>query len=99
MPGPHVRILSQATLMEVKGKGYSSKGWAPEPLPPLCRRFFFTYLLPHSAPPSLRPLLDSIVNATGKPQDPSALRHLPLPYQEWGQKCPWDMQGLGPIIF
>ncbi|ELW71684.1 Protein kinase domain-containing protein, cytoplasmic [Tupaia chinensis] len=27
-------------------------------------RFFFTYLLPHSAPPSLRPLLDSIVNAT-----------------------------------
>uniref|UniRef100_G1PG92 Extracellular tyrosine-protein kinase PKDCC n=1 Tax=Myotis lucifugus TaxID=59463 RepID=G1PG92_MYOLU len=29
-------------------------------------RFFFTYLLPHSAPPSLRPLLDSIVNATGE---------------------------------
>ncbi|NXJ11957.1 PKDCC kinase, partial [Odontophorus gujanensis] len=27
-------------------------------------RFFFTYLLPHSAPPSLRPLLDKIVNAT-----------------------------------
>ncbi|KAM4804510.1 extracellular tyrosine-protein kinase PKDCC isoform X2 [Urocitellus parryii] len=27
-------------------------------------RFFFTYLLPHSAPPSLRPLLDIIVNAT-----------------------------------
>uniref|UniRef100_A0A8C6ZUX9 Protein kinase domain containing, cytoplasmic n=1 Tax=Nothoprocta perdicaria TaxID=30464 RepID=A0A8C6ZUX9_NOTPE len=29
-------------------------------------RFFFTYLLPHSAPSSLRPLLDKIVNATGK---------------------------------
>ncbi|XP_010603236.1 extracellular tyrosine-protein kinase PKDCC isoform X1 [Fukomys damarensis] len=29
-------------------------------------RFFFTYLLPHSAPPSLRPLLDSIVNASGE---------------------------------
>ncbi|XP_069881573.1 extracellular tyrosine-protein kinase PKDCC isoform X2 [Dipodomys merriami] len=29
-------------------------------------RFFFTYLLPHSAPLSLRPLLDSIVNATGE---------------------------------
>lgn len=29
-------------------------------------RFFFTYLLPHSAPPSLRPLLDAIVNATGE---------------------------------
>ncbi|XP_053314896.1 extracellular tyrosine-protein kinase PKDCC [Spea bombifrons] len=29
-------------------------------------RFFFTYLLPHSAPSSLRPLLDSIVNATGE---------------------------------
>ncbi|NWH27355.1 PKDCC kinase, partial [Grus americana] len=28
-------------------------------------RFFFTYLLPHSAPTSLRPLLDKIVNATG----------------------------------
>ncbi|NXL44340.1 PKDCC kinase, partial [Podilymbus podiceps] len=28
-------------------------------------RFFFTYLLPHSAPSSLRPLLDKIVNATG----------------------------------
>ncbi|XP_053167198.1 extracellular tyrosine-protein kinase PKDCC [Hemicordylus capensis] len=31
-------------------------------------RFFFTYLLPHSAPPSLRPLLDVIVNATGELQ-------------------------------
>uniref|UniRef100_A0A670I5S7 Protein kinase domain containing, cytoplasmic n=1 Tax=Podarcis muralis TaxID=64176 RepID=A0A670I5S7_PODMU len=31
-------------------------------------RFFFTYLLPHSAPPSLRPLLDAIVNATGELQ-------------------------------
>uniref|UniRef100_A0A452R3X3 Extracellular tyrosine-protein kinase PKDCC n=1 Tax=Ursus americanus TaxID=9643 RepID=A0A452R3X3_URSAM len=30
------------------------------------RWFFFTYLLPHSAPPPLRPLLDSIVNATGE---------------------------------
>ncbi|CAM4538913.1 extracellular tyrosine-protein kinase PKDCC isoform X2 [Lepidochelys kempii] len=29
-------------------------------------RFFFTYLLPHSAPSSLRPLLDMIVNATGE---------------------------------
>ncbi|KAM4607389.1 extracellular tyrosine-protein kinase PKDCC [Polymixia lowei] len=29
-------------------------------------RFFFTYLLPHSAPASLRPLLDRIVNATGE---------------------------------
>ncbi|XP_018408983.1 PREDICTED: extracellular tyrosine-protein kinase PKDCC [Nanorana parkeri] len=29
-------------------------------------RFFFTYLLPHSAPSSLRPLLDAIVNATGE---------------------------------
>ncbi|CAL8390928.1 unnamed protein product [Arctogadus glacialis] len=28
-------------------------------------RFFFTYLLPHSAPSALRPLLDNIVNATG----------------------------------
>uniref|UniRef100_A0ABM5FK34 Extracellular tyrosine-protein kinase PKDCC isoform X1 n=1 Tax=Pogona vitticeps TaxID=103695 RepID=A0ABM5FK34_9SAUR len=31
-------------------------------------RFFFTYLLPHSAPSSLRPLLDAIVNATGELQ-------------------------------
>ncbi|KAJ3610901.1 hypothetical protein NHX12_022991 [Muraenolepis orangiensis] len=29
-------------------------------------RFFFTYLLPHSAPRALRPLLDRIVNATGE---------------------------------
>ncbi|XP_070597435.1 extracellular tyrosine-protein kinase PKDCC isoform X2 [Erythrolamprus reginae] len=29
-------------------------------------RFFFTYLLPHSAPSSLKPLLDAIVNATGE---------------------------------
>ncbi|XP_056147402.1 extracellular tyrosine-protein kinase PKDCC [Lampris incognitus] len=29
-------------------------------------RFFFTYLLPHSGPPALRPLLDQIVNATGE---------------------------------
>ncbi|KAG8443601.1 hypothetical protein GDO86_008953 [Hymenochirus boettgeri] len=29
-------------------------------------RFFFTYLLPHSAPLSLRPFLDAIVNATGE---------------------------------
>ncbi|XP_030627901.1 extracellular tyrosine-protein kinase PKDCC [Chanos chanos] len=29
-------------------------------------RFFFTYLLPHSAPASLRPLLDKIVNSTGE---------------------------------
>ncbi|XP_072533792.1 extracellular tyrosine-protein kinase PKDCC [Salminus brasiliensis] len=29
-------------------------------------RFFFTYLLPHSAPPALRPLLEKIVNSTGE---------------------------------
>ncbi|ETE63641.1 Protein kinase domain-containing protein, cytoplasmic, partial [Ophiophagus hannah] len=29
-------------------------------------RFFFTYLLPHSAPSTLKPLLDAIVNATGE---------------------------------
>ncbi|XP_062851083.1 extracellular tyrosine-protein kinase PKDCC [Trichomycterus rosablanca] len=29
-------------------------------------RFFFTYLLPHSAPSALRPLLDNIVNSTGE---------------------------------
>uniref|UniRef100_A0A9J8DI30 Protein kinase domain containing, cytoplasmic a n=1 Tax=Cyprinus carpio carpio TaxID=630221 RepID=A0A9J8DI30_CYPCA len=29
-------------------------------------RFFFTYLLPHSAPSALRPLLDKIVNSTGE---------------------------------
>ncbi|KAJ8248331.1 hypothetical protein GJAV_G00240870 [Gymnothorax javanicus] len=29
-------------------------------------RFFFTYLLPHSAPTALRPLLDKIVNSTGE---------------------------------
>ncbi|XP_066552830.1 extracellular tyrosine-protein kinase PKDCC [Amia ocellicauda] len=29
-------------------------------------RFFFTYLLPHSAPTTLRPLLDKIVNSTGE---------------------------------
>uniref|UniRef100_A0A8D0DYZ1 Extracellular tyrosine-protein kinase PKDCC n=1 Tax=Salvator merianae TaxID=96440 RepID=A0A8D0DYZ1_SALMN len=29
-------------------------------------RFFFTYLLPHSAPSSLRSLLDAVVNATGE---------------------------------
>ncbi|XP_041107376.1 extracellular tyrosine-protein kinase PKDCC isoform X2 [Polyodon spathula] len=29
-------------------------------------RFFFTYLLPHSAPTALRPLLDRIVNSTGE---------------------------------
>ncbi|NXK94131.1 PKDCC kinase, partial [Formicarius rufipectus] len=34
-------------------------------------RFFFTYLLPHSAPSSLRPLLDKIVNATVQ-HNPSA---------------------------
>uniref|UniRef100_A0A8C8AA12 FAM69 protein-kinase domain-containing protein n=1 Tax=Otus sunia TaxID=257818 RepID=A0A8C8AA12_9STRI len=28
-------------------------------------RYFFTYLLPHSAPPSLRPFLSDILNATG----------------------------------
>ncbi|XP_014727498.1 PREDICTED: extracellular tyrosine-protein kinase PKDCC-like [Sturnus vulgaris] len=28
-------------------------------------RYFFTYLLPHSAPPALRPLLSDILNATG----------------------------------
>ncbi|KAJ1157291.1 hypothetical protein NDU88_010006 [Pleurodeles waltl] len=29
-------------------------------------RFFFTYLLPHSAPSFLKPLLDAVVNATGE---------------------------------
>ncbi|XP_078085838.1 extracellular tyrosine-protein kinase PKDCC [Mustelus asterias] len=29
-------------------------------------RFFFTYLLPHSAPSSLRSLLDNVLNATGE---------------------------------
>uniref|UniRef100_A0A3B1KAW1 Extracellular tyrosine-protein kinase PKDCC n=1 Tax=Astyanax mexicanus TaxID=7994 RepID=A0A3B1KAW1_ASTMX len=29
-------------------------------------RFFFTYLLPHSAPQALRPLLEKIVNSTGE---------------------------------
>ncbi|XP_073729083.1 extracellular tyrosine-protein kinase PKDCC [Misgurnus anguillicaudatus] len=29
-------------------------------------RFFFTYLLPHSAPTALRPFLDKIVNSTGE---------------------------------
>lgn len=29
-------------------------------------RFFFTYLLPHSAPSALRPLLANIVNSTGQ---------------------------------
>uniref|UniRef100_A0A8C5IKI5 Extracellular tyrosine-protein kinase PKDCC n=1 Tax=Junco hyemalis TaxID=40217 RepID=A0A8C5IKI5_JUNHY len=28
-------------------------------------RYFFTYLLPHSAPPALQPLLSDILNATG----------------------------------
>ncbi|OXB62480.1 hypothetical protein ASZ78_003868 [Callipepla squamata] len=28
-------------------------------------RYFFTYLLPHSAPPTLQPLLSDILNATG----------------------------------
>uniref|UniRef100_A0A8C3JPK0 Protein kinase domain-containing protein n=1 Tax=Calidris pygmaea TaxID=425635 RepID=A0A8C3JPK0_9CHAR len=28
-------------------------------------RYFFTYLLPHSAPPALRPFLSDILNATG----------------------------------
>ncbi|XP_028352691.1 extracellular tyrosine-protein kinase PKDCC isoform X4 [Physeter macrocephalus] len=43
-------------------------------------RFFFTYLLPHSAPSSLRPLLDSIVNAT-------EYQHLPgstIPQEDYG---------------
>ncbi|XP_018120514.1 extracellular tyrosine-protein kinase PKDCC isoform X2 [Xenopus laevis] len=36
-------------------------------------RFFFTYLLPHSAPSSLRPLLDVIVNATEYKEVPHAV--------------------------
>lgn len=28
-------------------------------------RYFFTYLLPHSAPPALQPFLSDILNATG----------------------------------
>ncbi|NWX89054.1 PKDCC kinase, partial [Nothoprocta pentlandii] len=39
-------------------------------------RFFFTYLLPHSAPSSLRPLLDKIVNATGKHTTGSNAKYL-----------------------
>ncbi|NWS17747.1 PKDCC kinase, partial [Pachyramphus minor] len=39
-------------------------------------RFFFTYLLPHSAPSSLRPLLDKIVNATGNHNKRSNAKYL-----------------------
>ncbi|NXO06969.1 PKDCC kinase, partial [Oriolus oriolus] len=59
-------------------------------------RFFFTYLLPHSAPSSLRPLLDKIVNATGNHNEHGnakleylALELSPSPSvnSEFTQKC------------
>lgn len=78
-----IGILSQAGVE----KGCVSKGWTTEALVSLCSRFFFTYLLPHSAPPSLRPLLDSIVNATGELSRAHLLPvALPLPQQVWGQE-------------
>ncbi|NXB62326.1 PKDCC kinase, partial [Struthidea cinerea] len=55
-------------------------------------RFFFTYLLPHSAPSSLRPLLDKIVNATGNHNKHSNAKYLlfypsPSVNPEFTQKC------------
>ncbi|NWH59002.1 PKDCC kinase, partial [Geococcyx californianus] len=57
-------------------------------------RFFFTYLLPHSAPPSLRPLLDKIVNATGNCTKCGNAKHFlsslcpsPSVNTEFTQKC------------
>ncbi|NXU41909.1 PKDCC kinase, partial [Drymodes brunneopygia] len=57
-------------------------------------RFFFTYLLPHSAPSSLRPLLDKIVNATGNHNKHGNAKYLalelsPSPWvnSEFTQKC------------
>lgn len=88
-------IPSQVGIEE----GCVSKGWTPEPLVSLCSRFFFTYLLPHSAPPALRPLLDSIVNATGELSGAHLLPiTVPLPQQVWGQEWPRAAQGPGTII-
>ncbi|KGL86796.1 Protein kinase domain-containing protein, cytoplasmic, partial [Charadrius vociferus] len=55
-------------------------------------RFFFTYLLPHSAPSSLRPLLDKIVNATGNCSKHGNAKYVlfhpsPLVNSEFTQKC------------
>ncbi|NWV80627.1 PKDCC kinase, partial [Dasyornis broadbenti] len=55
-------------------------------------RFFFTYLLPHSAPSSLRPLLDKIVNATGNHNKHDNAKYLlfcpsPSVNSEFTQKC------------
>ncbi|NWH38770.1 PKDCC kinase, partial [Chloropsis hardwickii] len=57
-------------------------------------RFFFTYLLPHSAPSSLRPLLDKIVNATGNHNKLICTKYLALELSpspsvnsEFTQKC------------
>ncbi|NXV04620.1 PKDCC kinase, partial [Cettia cetti] len=57
-------------------------------------RFFFTYLLPHSAPSSLRPLLDKIVNATGNHNKHGNAKYLALELSpspsvnsEFTQKC------------
>ncbi|NWX72236.1 PKDCC kinase, partial [Alca torda] len=56
-------------------------------------RFFFTYLLPHSAPSSLRPLLDKIVNATGNRNKHGNAKYVlflvpsPSVNSEFTQKC------------
>ncbi|NXQ31760.1 PKDCC kinase, partial [Alaudala cheleensis] len=51
-------------------------------------RFFFTYLLPHSAPSSLRPLLDKIVNATGNHNKHGNAKYpSPSVNSEFTQKC------------
>ncbi|NXW79015.1 PKDCC kinase, partial [Hirundo rustica] len=57
-------------------------------------RFFFTYLLPHSAPSSLRPLLDKIVNATGNHNKHGNAKYVALEVSpspsvnsEFTQKC------------
>ena len=34
----------------------------------LAPRYFFTYLLPHQAPPGLTHLVDHIMNSTGEPE-------------------------------
>ena len=75
-----IGVLSQVGVEE----GYVPADF--EPLISLGPRFFFTYLLPHSAPPSLRPLLDSIVNATGEHCLPSPCP--PRLQQAWEQGWP-----------
>lgn len=76
-------ILSQVGVV----KGCVPEGWTTEPSVSLWPRFFFTYLLPHSAPPSLRSLLDSIVNATGELSRAHLLPiTLPLPQRACGQE-------------